>query len=61
MGDRKPTPNPQALQDWLQTSEARALIEIPIAPDRWETAMENRLRLAWSAGYAAGARRAGSP
>jgi hypothetical protein len=42
--------------DWLCTSEARVLIEVPIAAQtewEWIEAMEKRIRRAFEAGYAA--------
>ena len=46
--------------DWTQTTEARALAEIPIDPARSLEGMRNRLEMAYIAGYGAG-RRDGKP
>lgn len=43
-------------EQWLGTSEARVLIEVPIGAqtnDQWIAAMETRIRLAFEAGYTA--------
>lgn len=48
-------PKNQALAEWLDSSEGRVLIEVPIAPARFEEAMRNRIKSAWIAGYAAAA------
>lgn len=42
-----------SLSDWLQTSQARCLIEIPIDPARMQDALEKRIAQAFEAGYAA--------
>lgn len=51
---RKPTAVNAAAATWLATRHARCLVEVPIAPDRFEQAMENRLRDAFEAGFAVG-------
>lgn len=45
----------QTLLDiWLRTPEARCLVEVPIAPDCFEEAMEYRLKRAFEAGFIRG-------
>lgn len=43
-----------ALAAWLESSEARCLIEIPIAAAKWLDAMRKRVSMAYQAGYADG-------
>lgn len=45
---------------WTQTTEARALAEIPIDPARIIDGLRNRLEIAYIAGFGAG-RRDGKP
>lgn len=42
-----------SLSDWLQTPQARCLVEVPIDPARMQQALQQRLAQAYEAGYAA--------
>lgn len=43
-----------AADQWLTTSEARVLIEVPVAHGKTDAALRQRIRDAYEAGYADG-------